>query len=311
MTPHPSQDNEARSVLIGTALLFAGGIMISFAAIGLRLAVQDGLGPQTTALWRFLFALPLLGCVFLAMGRLPRPPTLFALLAGLFFGLDLGTWHLSLTMTSVANATFIVNIGSICVGFLAWFFLKERPTWFWGAGVVFAISGAFLLSRGGMSAEGTGALAGDLTAAIAACFISFYFLFGRLARRSLPALDSIFWATCVMAIVAAGYCFTFRELLLPEQIEDFRWPFMIALLAHVAGQGLIFLGLGRAPTSVAGIMVIIQPVAAALVSWPLFGEELSLLQLAGAGLIVFALLLSQLKASMFKSRVQRPKEVSH
>ena len=98
---------------------------------------------------------------------------------------------------------------------------------------------------------------------------------------------------------------------MPEQIEDFRWPFMIALLAHVAGQGLIFLGLGRAPTSVAGIMVIIQPVAAALVSWPLFGEELSLLQLAGAGLIVFALLLSQLKASMFKSRVQRPKEVSH
>lgn len=311
MTQIVSHDDDTRSVLIGTGMLFVGAIMISFAAIGLRLAVQDGVGPQTTALWRFLFAIPMLGAIFLVMRRLPKPPHIFPILAGLFFGLDIGFWHLSLTMTSVANSTFIVNIGSICVGFLAWMVLRERPTLFWAAGVVFAIFGAFMLSRGGQSAEGSGGLAGDLMAGIAACFVAFYFLFARMARRHLPALDSIFWATCMMASVSAGYCLVFGEPFVPETTTQFRWPFMIALLSHVCGQGLIFMGLGRAPASVAGIMVVMQPVAAAFVSWPLFGEELSELQLAGAGLIVFALLLSQLKASVLKSWVQRPKEVSH
>ncbi|MAK61494.1 MAG: EamA family transporter [Ponticaulis sp.] len=306
-----SQDQAQRELLIGTALLFVGSLMLGFAAIGLRLAVQDGVGAQTTALWRFLLALPMFGVIYAFQRRFPKKPTLFVLLTGLFFGLDIGTWHLALTMTSVANATFIVNIGSICVGFLAWIFLRERPSVFWGIAVALALGGAWMLSQGGQSASGSGGYRGDLVACIAACFISFYFLCGRIARRNTPALDVIFWATIVMAIVAAGYCILFSEPLLPQKPSDLTWPFFIALFSHIGGQALIIAGLGKAPAAIAGIMVILQPVGSALASWPMFGEELALLQLAGAALILVALLISQMNGILLRPNRKNPTKLSH
>jgi drug/metabolite transporter (DMT)-like permease len=49
-------------------------------------------------------------------------------LAGTFFGLDITFWHASLVMTSVANATFLVNLGNAAVGLIAWIALGERPS---------------------------------------------------------------------------------------------------------------------------------------------------------------------------------------
>jgi drug/metabolite transporter (DMT)-like permease len=63
-------------------------------------------------------------------------------------------------------------------------------------------------------------------------------------------------------------------------------PFFIAVIAHVLGQGLIVAGVGRTPAAAAGILLLIQPVAAALMAWPLFGEGLAPVQLAGAALIL-------------------------
>ena len=83
MTTQDEQDKLARSVLLGTLFLFLGGLFVAFAGIGLRYAVQDGLGAQTTGLWRFLLSLPLLAVVFMFMRRLPRKPNLFAILTGI------------------------------------------------------------------------------------------------------------------------------------------------------------------------------------------------------------------------------------
>ena len=59
------------------------------------------------------------------------------------------------------------------------------------------------------------------------------------------------------------------------------------------GQGCIIAGLGRVPPAIAGVMVIVQPVASALISWPVFGEALSVMQVIGGGLILVALLVAQ------------------
>ena len=114
---------------------------------------MDDLGHQAIAFWRFAFALPIL---FLMVGfiqrRLPPKPNKFVIIAGIFFALELGLWHWSLTFTTVANATFMVNLGNIGVGLTAWIFLKERPGWMWVIAILIACLGAAALSLGGAAA---------------------------------------------------------------------------------------------------------------------------------------------------------------
>jgi drug/metabolite transporter (DMT)-like permease len=70
---------------------------------------------------------------------------------------------------------------------------------------------------------------------------------------------------------------------------DWTWlitPFFLALIAHLLGQGLIVAGVGRTPAALAGLLLLVQPVASGLAAWPLFGEALSPVQVVGATLIL-------------------------
>jgi len=79
----------------------------------------------------------------------------------------------------------------------------------------------------------------------------------------------------------------------PADISGFAAPFALAIFVQVAGQGLIITGLGHTPASIAGVLIVVQPVVAAALSWRLFGEALAPLQAGGGLLILFAILLAQ------------------
>ncbi|MDZ4762815.1 MAG: DMT family transporter [Alphaproteobacteria bacterium] len=268
--------------LIGPAMMLLGAVAIGFAPIGLRLSE---FGPQATALWRFVFALPLLAIMIYAFGGRIRRPSVFAILAGVFFGLDMAFWHAALVRTSVANATFIVNLGNVAVGLLAWLVLKERPSRIWPVAVAIALAGALMLSRGADNAH-PGALQGDLLALVAAVMVSLYLFFAKLARRRETALNVIFWATVAETVVAACATVGTGETLLPPDLSWFLAPLFLAIVAHGLGQTLIVSGVGRTPAALAGLLILIQPVTAALIAAPLFDEWLTLVQLAGAALIL-------------------------
>lgn len=263
-------------------MMLCGAVAIGFAPIGLRLSE---FGPQATAFWRFLFALPMIaGLIYATGGRIGKPP-LFSLLAGLFFGLDVAFWHAALTLTSVANATFLVNLGNAAVGLIAWVVLKERPARIWALALGVALTGALMLSRGASNAA-AGALQGDLLALIAAAMVGLYLFFALLARRGAGALNVLFWATLAELIVSACATGLTGEHLLPPDPSWLLVPLALAIVAHVAGQGLIIAGVGRTPAAAAGLLLLVQPVMAALFAWALFSEQLSPVQLGGTALIL-------------------------
>ena len=243
----------------GPLMVLAGGVGIGFAPIGLRLGLHD-LGPQAIAFWRYAFALPVLfALVLLIERRLPHRPNRFIFLAGTFFAVDIALWHHSLTLTTVSNATFIVNLGNVLVGFAAWFFLKQRPRPFWFAAAALAVLGAAALSLGG-EANGQSSLSGDLFAFGAAIMVGSYMLCSNIARRSLGGIEAIFWLTLVELVVGSGLAILSGEALLPETLSGFRAPLFLALVAQIGGQALIVAGLGRTSAAVAGLLVLIQPV---------------------------------------------------
>ena len=279
-------------VWLGPLMVFAGGVCIGFAPIGLRWGLGE-LGPQAIAFWRYVFALPMLFLLTWGVSRrLPRRPNKYVFLAGIFFTLDIALWHWALTLTTVSNATFIVNLGNVSVGFLAWLVLKEKPSSTWFIAILLAIAGAAALSLGG-GASGKGDLRGDVLALGAAILVSGYIVFSKLARRDLGGLETIFWLTVTEILVAALVVIVSGETFIPVTLAGFAAPLFLAVVAHVGGQGLIVMGLGHTPTAIAGVLVLVQPVVAAAVSWVLFDEPLVAVQACGAGLILVAVWLAQ------------------
>ena len=294
---------------LGPLLVLCGGISIGFAPIGLRLGIglgEEGLGPQAIAFWRYVFATPMIFMlVVLVKKRLPVRPNKFVILAGAFFAVEIGLWHWALTMTTVANSTFIVNLGNISVGLLALIFLKEKLTRNWVIAVLVAIIGAGLLTQGG--GEGAqGDLRGDLLAVGGAILVSFYMLCIKIARRDISGLDALFWVTATEMVVAGILVFLSsdgvniwpfslapKESFMPAVSAGFHAPLMLAIIVQCLGQGLIIAGLGRCPAAIAGVLVLVQPVVAASIAWSLFDEPLLALQILGALLILVGVALSQ------------------
>lgn len=279
-------------IWFGPLLVFMGGVCIGFAPIGLRLGLED-LGPQAIAFWRYTFALPVLFLlVVLVERRLPAKPNLFVVIAAICFATDIALWHWALTLTTVANSTFIVNLGNVCVGLTAWIFLKERPTSIWFIAALIAMAGAAALTLGG-AADGKTDLRGDALALGAAILVSCYIVASKVARRTLGGLETIFWLTAVEILVGALLVVAFGERFLPAELSGFIVPLFLALVVQVGGQGLIITGLGHTPAAVAGVLVVVQPVVAAAISWQLFDEPLAPIQAGGGLLILIGILIAQ------------------
>jgi drug/metabolite transporter (DMT)-like permease len=290
---------------LGPLLLLLGGLCIGLAPIGLRFGL-DTMGPQAIAFWRYTFAIPVLFVLLIGIERrLPKRIDPLIILAGTLFALDIALWHWALTLTTVANATFIVNMGNVCLGFVAWLVLKERPKPIWFVAVALAVAGAAALSQGGGS-TGQADIRGDMLAIGAAIMVAGYMLFSKMARNRLGAMDVIFWLTVVEAGVAALVVLASGERFIPETLQGFAAPLFLAVVAQVGGQGLIIAGLGRTPAAIAGIIVLIQPVFAAALSWQLFGESLTVLQGGGAALILCGIWLSQGGVKRRRRAVSKP-----
>lgn len=272
------------------AVLVAGAAIIGLAPILVRLADA---GPAAVGFWRVAFAMPLLGLMALRTDGGVGRPNRFALLAGLAFACDLGFWHYSIHFTSVANATVLTNLTPVVVTAAAWIFLKQRPAKLFVAAVALAVAGAWLMAVGrGAHAPGSNPPLGDALALTTALWYALYFLAISAARRSVGATRVMFWSSVASAPLLLVAAVALGERIFPATAGG--WAAVIGLgVMHVAGQGSIAWALGRLPAATASVVVLIQPVVAALLGWLLFSEALGPLQALGGAIALFGVVLSQ------------------
>ncbi len=248
-------------------------------------------GPVSAAFWRLALAVPILFAV--AWMREPRAlrhgVALWVPLsiAGVAFALDLGSWHIGILGTTLANSTLFGNCAVLIFPLYGFIAMRRWPTRTQGAALLLAaIGGGLLLGR---SAElSSRNLAGDLFCLLAGVLYALYFIVMARVRRVMPPLPAL-----ALSSVASIAPLLLIALGLGERIVPGDWTPLIglALVSQIIGQGLMIYALGHLSPLVIGLALLVQPLVAATIGWLAYGERLTLLDATGAVLVAAALVL--------------------
>jgi drug/metabolite transporter (DMT)-like permease len=275
-------------------MAIAGALTIAFSAI---LVKQSGASPSTAAIFRCLYALPVLGALAWRedrrLGPRPRHDRMLAGVAGVFFAADLIFWHHAIENVGAGLATVLGNLQVAFVPLAAWLVLRERPAARILATLPLVLSGVVLISgaleHGAYGEDPTqGVIFGVATGVMYAAFILVLRSGGGDLRR--PA-GPLFDATLVAALVAIVAGVIVGDADLVPSWPGHAWLVTLALTSQVLGWLLISASLPRLPAAVTSLLLTIQPVGSVALGVVLFGEAPSALQLVGVAAIVAGLVL--------------------
>jgi drug/metabolite transporter (DMT)-like permease len=211
---------------------------------------------------------------------------MLAALPGVFLAGDLAVWHVSLHMTSVANATLFANMAPIFVTFGSWLIFRQPVKRVFLAGLALSIAGVVVL-KGGLSARSESHILGDMLALGASAFYAGYIMLVGWTRKRFQSSAIMLCSTVSAAVCTLPIARCFEKGFFPATFMGWAVLLGLAWMSQAAGQSLITYSLGWLPAAFSSLTLLIQPVIAAAIAWVILGEALTMSQIAG-GLIVLA-----------------------
>jgi drug/metabolite transporter (DMT)-like permease len=272
------------------AALLAANVAL---ALGPMLVRFSDSGPVAAGFWRLFLSVPVLFALAALNhqkigGFSIRLRTAVAA-AGIFFALDLASWHIGIGLTRLGNVTLLGNSGSLIL--MAWGIIALRRLPFRNEllALTAALAGAAILL--GRSLEiGRETLAGDLLCLLAGFFYAFYLILAQTARVKLGSWSLLAWSSLIGSPVLLGIAIALGEPVWPDR----WWPVVtLAFSSQILGQGLLVYSLRHFPPLVIGVSLLTQPGIAVLVGWFVYGEALTALDGLGMALVAGALVLAR------------------
>jgi len=288
----------------GYAIAVAAAVFLSTTAIFIRfLTLSYAIPALVLALWRDVFVVATLAPAFalLKPSLLRAPPKHLPYLAlyGLVLALFNSLWTLSVSLNGAAVATVLVYSSSAFTAILGRMLLKERLGIAKLAAVILSLSGCALVAGVLELGSWQGNFTGVLTGIAGGLSYAGYSLMGRSAADR--GLDT--WTTLIYAFgFAAVFLFLVNAIPgapLPgssRSLGDIFWLgaswkgwlvlFLLAAVPTVGGFGLYNVSLSILSSSVASLVVSLEPAFTAVFAFVLLGERLSPVQLFGAAMIL-------------------------
>jgi drug/metabolite transporter (DMT)-like permease len=267
-----------------------GGGLTGFSGIFVRFSET---GALATGGWRLLFAsLALLPFLRLARSdeEKMRPFSPILILAGLFFAIDMAFFNWSLSYTSIAQSTLIVNLAPIVALAAGFLLFGERFGTAKALALIAAVGGAALMTLS--RAEESGTLFGNGLAAIGMLGYALYLVAVKHARDSHGTLSIMLGSSIAAGAMMFAAALLAGEQMLPVSLGGWAALIALGLVSHVFGQGLIAFGMRDAPVGLASILLLSQPLVAAFAAWAIFDEGMGPLEIAGAALILAGLVMA-------------------
>lgn len=269
----------AQVAILGAGVLFGSTFVV------VKGAIADA-GPVPFLAARFLIG----GLVLLPLARRdPAQPG--EVTAGVWCGTSLLVGYVFQTVglqyTTASISAFITYLLVVIVPVISAVMLRRAPRPLTVAGIVVATAGLFLLS-GGTSHLGRGEL---LTLGCAISFAVHVVLLAEFAPRY-----SVLRLTAIQLLVVGGACLVPGALLGGYGFGRSAWVAALYTAIGVSVLALVLQSWGqrRVGPSHASLLLMIEPVAAAVLGWFLH-ERLGLQGVAGAALILIGILISELR----------------
>lgn len=272
---------------VGAAI--AGAVAIAFSSILVRLADVQ---PATAAIFRSLYALPVLGLLawieHRRFGGRTRMEHLLAAIAGLAFAADLILWHHSIAAVGAGLATVLGNLQVLVVGLVAWVVLHEKPPARLVAAIPVVLVGVVLVSGAiGAGAYGDDPVLGVVTGALTSLAYAIFLLVHRRGASDLrrPA-GPLFEATLVTAVATSVFGAISGDATFAPTWPAHGWLALLALTSQILGWLLLSVSLPRLPAALTSVLLLLQPAGALALAAIILGEAPSAVQYAGVALIL-------------------------
>ncbi|MGJ4858483.1 EamA family transporter [Labrys sp. La1] len=281
------------------AALIAGAMAMGISPILVRLT---DVGPFASAFYRVLLALPVLyAWMRLEESKADTPDagpafSLPVIATGVFFAGDLFFWHLAITNTTVANATFFATMAPLWVVILGWLVYRRKASRAALIGLGLCLLGGLALVAQSLGFA-PGHLVGDGFAGVTGIFFGAYFLAVEKARlRHRAARLTFYMSVVTVAILAVAALWATQSLgqrFLPAGATGWLVLIALAWVSHAGGQGLLSVALGSLPVVFSSLVIFLEAVAAAALGWVILDEPVSLLQGLGGLVIITGIWVSR------------------
>ena len=286
------------SALLAAAFVAASGIIYR----------QSEVTPETASFFRAFYGLPLLALVAFVERRrsapLPNRARVAAIVAGVFFAVDLAFWHHSIDAVGAGLATVLGNLQVVVVAVVAWMIFGEQPNRRTLAALPIILAGVVLISGVvGANAYGVDPPLGVLLGVLTALAYAGYLIVIRPVARVRLA-EPVAIATASTAVVALVIGLAVGRLDLAPSLPAHGWLLLLGVTAQSIAYLLISISLPRLPSVVTSIILLAQPVMAVFLSMILISETPSVAQLAGVGLVISGIALATIPVARLRGRIR-------
>ena len=288
----------------GYTVAFISAVILSTTAIFIRFLTQDyHLPALVLAFWRevivALTMLVALGLLKPGLLRLERQHLRFLVWYGLLLAVFNSFWTLSVSLNGAAVSTVLAYCSTGFTALLGWWLLKERLDWSKLLAVVLCLGGCVFVSGALDPAAWRVNLLGIVTGILSGLLYAIYSLMGRSAsQRGLNPWTTLLYTFGFAAVFLLGFNLLGRGIL-PGAITrpaDFLWLgnswagwgllLLLAVGPTLAGYGMYNVSLTLLPSSVANLIVSLEPAITAVTAYFLLGERLTWIQVGGSLMIL-------------------------
>ncbi|GAB7023915.1 DMT family transporter [Salidesulfovibrio brasiliensis] len=275
--------------------LALGAITISFAAVFVTTA---GISADASAFYRMLFGGLCMVGLLAAKGRIAILPRLLipAIPVAIIFTGDFLCWHRAILAVGPGLATMLGNLQAVYIALFSVLFLGERSGVRFFAALGLALSGVYLTVGPVWNLSGETFRIGVLFGIATAVFYGSYIL---MLKRLVNRTGEVLGATTAVTLLTALFCGLFtlasgESFVLPDLAA---WSSMVALgaLCQCGGWLLIARGLDKTPASLAGLVLLLQPVLSFVWDIWFFAKPVNAVELSGVALALSGIYLGSLR----------------
>lgn len=274
--------------------LFAGASLISLSPVWVKLVEVS---PTTSGFYRAAIggvALTLYLLVSRQGFRLSRWMWGMLIVASVFFALDLWFWHRSINYIGPGLSTLLANFQVFIMVLAGIVFFRQKPRVAQLIAIPLALVGLGLiigLDWDSLPADyQLGVLFGLATAAAYAGYLLTMRVARSRAEHAVPVREIAVMSIAVAVLLAISAFVEGESLEIPT-LSDAGWLLAYGLLSHSLGMMLIASSLPQVSTTEAGLALLLQPTLSFVWDVVFFARPMTLTELLGAGIALFAIFL--------------------